>query len=248
MDSKVPQIFICSKGRAGKTTTDKILERIPVEYAFVVEPQEAADYTAALRPNGRVIVLPEGGRGLPYSRERTKEIAQAAHEYYIVLDDDIENFSEVKNGRARVTHPDALLKGLEYFKESGLALMSFEYRQYAWAARQELCVGKACDCCVFFNAKKTENVHFDEAFRLKGDRDFCVQLALLGERFGRLNRYAIQVPNLGSNGGGLQDLYKQREDEKYAQALFLKYGPKICKLFRKKDGRLDVRIDFNKLY
>lgn len=248
MEGKVPQFFICSKGRAGKTRTDALLEEIFVDYAFIVEPEEAEEYTRHLRPHGSVITLPEGGRGLPYSRERTKEIATQAHEHFVVLDDDIIGFAEVIDGKTWKCSPVVLLKALEYFKTSGLALMSFEYQQYAWSQKKSISLGKACDCCVFFNSRRTEGVHFDERFRLKGDREFCIQLAMLGERFGRMNRYAISVPSLGTNDGGLHDLYKQKEDEKYAYLLYKKYGPKVCKLIRKKDGRIDVKIDFNKFY
>ena len=246
--SKVPQFFICSKGRAGKTTTDALLEEIPVEYAFVVEPDEVEAYTRHLRPHGSVISLPEGDRGLPYSRERTKEIATAVHDCFAVLDDDISSFAEVRGGKTRKCSPAVLLTALEWFRGSGLAMVSFEYQQYAWSQKKSVSLGKACDCCVFFNSGRTRDVHFDERFRLKGDREFCIQLAMRGERFGRMNRYAISVPSLGTNDGGLHDLYKAKEDEKYAYLLFRKYGPDVCKLIRKKDGRLDVRIDFNKFY
>ena len=224
------------------------MEEIPVRYAFVVEPQEAEEYRRHLKPHGEVFVLPEGGKGLPYSRERTKEIAVAGQEFFAVLDDDIIAFAEVKGGKTTKASPAVLLEGMEYFKRSGLALMSFEYQQYAWSQKKTLSLGKACDCCVFFNSARTRDVHFDETFRLKGDREYCVQLAMRGERFGRMNRYAISVPSLGTNNGGLHDLYKQREDERYAVKLFRKYGPKVCKLVKKKDGRIDVRIDFSKFY
>ena len=245
----MPQYFICSKGRAGKTSTDKLLEEIPVDYAFVVEPQEAEEYARNLRPHGSIIVLPEGGRGLPYSRERTKEAATGGgQEFFAVLDDDIKGFAEVKDGKTTKASPAVLLAGMEYFKTSGLALMSFEYQQYAWSQKGIVSTEKACDCCVFFNTKRTRDVHFDETMRLKGDREYCLQLAMRGQRFGRMNRYAISVPSLGTNIGGLHDEYRRKEDERYAVKLYKRYGPKVCKLVRKKDGRIDVKIDFKKFY
>lgn len=248
MQSSVPQFVICSKGRAGKTTTDRLLEEIPVNYAFVVEPQDVEDYRRCLKPHGSVISLPMDNQGLPYSREFTKNLASSVHKHFVMLDDDIISFSKVKEGKTKKCSPSALIDAFDVFKESGLAMMSFEYQQFAWSQKQKFSMFKACDCCVFFDAEKTASAHYDPAVIMKEDRDFCIQVASLGGKIGRYNRIAISVPSLGSNDGGLSALYKAGEDDRSAIRLYKKWGPKICKLVRKKNGRLDCKIDFKKFF
>lgn len=248
MQSNVPKFLICSKGRAGRTTTDRLLEEIAVDYAFVVEPDEADRYERCLLPHGSVLRLPLSNQGLPYSREYTKNIASGSHDHFVILDDDIISFARVENGKTKKCSPAVLLYALDYFEKSGLAMMSFEYQQYAWSQKKHFSIGKACDCCVFFDTKKTADAHFDTSLKLKGDRDFCIQVAMLGGKFGRLNTVAMSVPSLGSNDGGLNALYREKVDERCAVELFTKWGPKVCKLVRKKDGRLDCKIDFKKFF
>lgn len=248
MQSSVPQFFICSKGRAGKSTTDRLLEEIEVDYAFVVEPSEVDAYKHFLKPHGKVISLPLDGQGLPYSREFTKNLASSVHKHFVMLDDDIISFSTVKEGKTKKCSPSVIIEAFDVFKESGLAMMSFEYQQFAWSQKEKFSIGKACDCCVFFDAKKTASAHYDPAVIMKEDRDFCIQVASLGGKIGRYNRIAISVPSLGSNDGGLSGLYKDGEDDRSAIRLYKKWGPKICKLVRKKNGRLDCKIDFKKFF
>lgn len=248
MQSSVPQFLICSKGRAGKSTTDRLLEEIPVDYAFVVEPQDVNDYKRCLKPHGSVISLPMDNQGLPYSREFTKNLASSVHKHFVMLDDDIISFSTVKEGKTKKCSPSVLIEAFDVFKDSGLAMMSFEYQQFAWSQKQKFSIGKACDCCVFFNAEKTASAHYDKSVVMKEDLDFCIQVAMLGGKIGRYNRIAISVPSLGSNDGGLSALYKAGEDDRSAIRLYKKWGPKICKLVRKKNGRLDCKIDFKKFF
>ena len=243
----IPTFLINSKGRAGKTTTDKLLDSIHVDYSFIVEPCEEEAYSEKLSKYGSVITLPENGRGLPYSRNFAKEIASKNHEYFVLLDDDIRSFYRFENGKTIKTSPHVILDTLEWFKNSGLALVSYEYVQFAWSQKKKFSEMKPCDCCVFFNSEMTADVHYDESFKLKSDRDFCMQLAFLGRKFGRINSVGIDVPPLGSVRGGLYQLYKDKEDEKYAIRLFRKWGGKICKLIRKKNGRLDCKMDFKKM-
>ena len=243
----VPAFLINSKGRAGKTTTDKLLDSIHVDYSFIVEPREEEVYHEKLSNYGSVITLPENGMGLPYSRNFAKEIASKHHKYFVLLDDDIKSFYRFENGKKILLNPHVILETFEWFQNSGLALVSYEYIQFAWSNKEKISEMKPCDCCVFFNSEMTVDVHYDERFKLKGDRDFCVQLAFLGRKFGRLNSVAIDVSKLGQGLGGLHQLYKDKEDEKYSILLFRKWGGKICKLIRKKNGRLDCKLNLKNM-
>lgn len=237
-------ILINTKGRAGKTRTTALLDEAGLDYTLVVEPKEEAAYREAASPRARIAVLPKNDGGLAFSREFARRVGEAEAENFVILDDDIITFRRVRDGKTMRADANVLSEASEFFKCSGLAMMSFEYVQYAWSQRKEVSLWKPCDCCVFFNRDRIRNAHFEYGMNMKGDRDFCIQVAALGQRFGRLNTFAIEVPFLGTNscGGGLCDDYRSKRDEQESFLLAKKWGPRIVTIVRRK-GRIDARIN-----
>jgi hypothetical protein len=82
-------IFVPSKGRAGKSTTARLLEEAGVKFYMVVEPQEASAYNAWY---DRVLTLPENDKGIAFSRNWILDWAQVHyHQYAWQLDDDLKS-------------------------------------------------------------------------------------------------------------------------------------------------------------
>jgi len=87
--SSIPDgtILVLSKGRAGRVTTTRWLDRDGVEHYVVVEPHERDAYAKA--GHKRLIVLPESHRGLDYARNW---VLDHAEKRVVMMDDDVGYF------------------------------------------------------------------------------------------------------------------------------------------------------------
>lgn len=102
-------IYVPSLGRAETCSTPRILDREGVSFTLVVEPHEFDEYARAFGAE-RVEPLPEGGKGLPYSRNWIKRTArERGHDWCWQLDDDVVHFTEfVGKSRRRCTAVEAV--------------------------------------------------------------------------------------------------------------------------------------------
>ena len=91
-------IFIPSKGRAHNLKTAKALDRDDVSYKVVVEPSQVESYVKVVGEQ-RLLVLPENGKGLVYSRNWITDHAKTlGTERHWQIDDDISDFYRVYRG------------------------------------------------------------------------------------------------------------------------------------------------------
>jgi hypothetical protein len=85
-------IYVPSKGRHESRLTSKALEKMGVPYRIVVEPQELELYASVIARE-KILVLPESGKGLPFSRNWCWEHSiREGHEWHWQLDDNISGF------------------------------------------------------------------------------------------------------------------------------------------------------------
>lgn len=75
----------------------------------------------------------------------------------------------------------------------------------------------------------------------KEDRDFQLQTIKNGYGVLRFNHYWFSCPNVGSNEGGLFDLYQSKKDIDWAKNIVKSWHP-FAKLVNKKN-RIDAKID-----
>lgn len=118
-------IYIPSKGRADRLKTAKMFDDAGVRYSVVVEPAEVAAYAAFKE---RLLVLPEDGRGLVYSRNWIKDYAASTGaERHWQFDDDIQYMSRlVKKYRIRCPAGVALAVAEDFVdRYENVALASF---------------------------------------------------------------------------------------------------------------------------
>lgn len=92
-------MFIPTRGRVDRQLTAKVFVSDGVPFRLVVEAEEA-DRHASKWGRERVLVLPESGRGLVYSRNWIKDFATAeGHERHWQFDDDIQCIDRTHKGR-----------------------------------------------------------------------------------------------------------------------------------------------------
>ena len=225
--------------------TFKTLEGI--EHTVVIEPHERELYAGH-----NVAVVPESGKGLPYSRQFALDLAQRdGLQWYWVLDDDIKHFSRREGTKlVRCDAAEALgeTKALAEQTE-GVAQVALEYAQFAWSAKKAWKLDSYADVAVANNAAllKSMGVRYDTSFPLKGDRDFTIQCIAAGARVARTTKYAFVCPKNGSNLGGLQDTYATTDVEKVSSEMLARKWGWCVTTQTKPDGRQDAKIHWKKI-
>ena len=67
--------------------------------------------------------------------------------------------------------------------------------------------------------------NYSSELNLKVDRDFALQTIKNGNGILRFNHYWFACPDVGTNIGGLQDMYKAKKDEESAKKMCIKWNP-----------------------
>lgn len=225
--------YIPTKGRP-KTKTYKLFEDVGIEVLHFVEPQ---DYDSYKVPNK--INIQENDKGITYVRNYMLNHARENnHDWIIICDDDVRAFG-VYNGKT-VTKDASIWKDIKSIAEKlPFELIGINYTQHAWHEKTSYSVNrKFAEVCVLMNVSKIDWNYTDNT---KEDRDFQLQTIKNGHGVLRFNHYWFSCPDVGTNKGGLHDLYKAKKDKLWAENLVKKWHP-YAKLVRKKD-RIDAKID-----
>ena len=240
MDEPSLRVFVPSKNRPHT----KIVERwapAGITPLIFVEPQDAEAYEGL-----PIEVLPKNNQGLVYSRNYILNYAREnGVEWFCMCDDDIQNFSEVIAGKARMRDARVVLKVWGMAQKYDFALTGLAYRQYAWSEKKPVRINtKLPECCVITQTDKIQ--HNYRALDLKHDRDYAMQTIRDRGTVAVFNRYCLQVPNIGSNAGGLHETY--HDDTKYVQACrnFVELWPQYSRIVKRK-GRYDIKVEPYKL-
>jgi len=233
-------ISVCSKGRPRALLFD-MARTWRLSLTIFVEKDDEAAY----RQKGcTIIVLPESGRGLAYSRQQALLWARTnGQQWYWMLDDDIKGFFERDKP---LTIRQALERAEERMeREPMLGIAALEYSQFSWCADPGSVTrcGYA-DCCVLINS--TVPANYRTELPLKVDRDFTLSVLSCGYDVIRFRDLSFSVPANGSNIGGLHDEYGKGIEEK-ASRMMEQFWPGVCRAHTKPSGRRDVKIVWKRL-
>jgi hypothetical protein len=225
--------YIPTKGRP-KTNTYKLFENVGIEVLHFVEPQEYESYNVPNKIN-----IKENDKGITYVRNYMLNYARENnHDWIIICDDDVRAFG-VYNGKT-VTKDAGIWKEIKKAAEKlPFELIGINYTQHAWHEKTSYSINKKfAEVCVLMNVAKIDWNYTDNT---KEDRDFQLQTIQNGHGVLRFNHYWFSCPDVGTNKGGLHDLYKAKKDKLWAENLVKKWYP-YAKLVRKND-RIDAKID-----
>jgi len=242
MNWTVP-IFIPSKGRAGKTKTDKLLREAGLNHTFFVESQDYNSYRAA---GNFAYVLDEDNQGITYARQQILDFARrnGYHQFWM-LDDDIECFGEANDGKTTPTSAEVLLKAYNQLQFYGPAsLYSLELRQFAWTA-PSVQKDKIAMQCVLFDLQHCENINYDLRLKIREDYDLSFQAILKGKGVLKSGKYYYGIADMKSQPGGMSQWYNQETEMHETWKLCRKWPGLVEPL--KKDGRIDVKINWKKI-
>lgn len=243
MDYNTP-IIIPSKGRAGKTKTDKLLENLGLTYFFVVEPQEQKDYGST---GSNIMVLPENDQGLTYARDWTlRTMRKLKYERFWLLDDDILEFGIADQGKCKRSEKNILLMAynqLKMFKEA--SIYSLELRQFSWCA-PELQRNKMAMQCILFDLKNCENIDYDPRLKIRSDYDITLQAIFKGKGTLKSGKYYYNSEVMKSKkSGGQKYLYRDEIEMREVYKLCHKW-PGMFTPVNKRE-RIDVKINWSKI-
>jgi hypothetical protein len=231
--------FIPTKGRT-TTKTYKLFEQVGIEVRHFIEPQEIDKYNV---PN-KVSIL-ENNKGIGYVRNFMLEYARTNDlNWVLVCDDDVTAFG-IYNGKTVKKDPSIWFEILDKVKKLPFEMIGINYTQHAWHEKTNYSMNKKfAEVCVLMNVK---NIHWNyrSQFNLKEDRDFALQTIKNGNGILRFNRYWFACPDVGSNSGGLQDMYKAKKDEESAKKMCKEWNPFVT--LKRKGERLDMKTDIKGL-
>jgi hypothetical protein len=177
--------------------------------------------------------------GVTYVRNFMLDYAKKNNEEWVIFcDDDVTAFGIYKNKTIK-KGASIWFEILEKAKKLPFELIGINYTQFAWLEKDSYSVNKKfAEVCVLMNVKKI-NWRYTEF--TKEDRDFQLQTIQNGYGVLRFNHYWFSCPSIGTNKGGLYDLYKEKKDTIWAGNIVKKWYP-FAKLVTKK-GKIDAKID-----
>lgn len=242
MEFQLP-IMIPSKGRAGKTKTDKLLRSAGLSYSFVIEPQERNDYAATGSP---FIELPLNDQGITYSRQFILDhVRKYNYPYFWMIDDDIEYFGQVIDGKTVKSDASVLKKAFNQLSFYGDAsLYSLELCQFAWTAN-EAQKNKIAMQCVLFDMKNCKNLNYDLRLKIREDYDLSFQAIFNGKGTLKSGKYFYNIADMKSQEGGMSQWYNPVTELHESHKLCQKW-PGIVEVINK-DNRIDVKVNWKKL-
>jgi hypothetical protein len=226
-------VCIPSKGRTN-TQTHKLFDKAGIKAYHFIEPQEIKSYSVPNKIN-----IEKNNQGISYVRNFILDWAKANdHEWIIMCDDDVQDFG-IYNGKTIKTDANIWHEIFEKARLLPFELIGIQYRQHAWHEKKPFSINKSfVEVCVLINAFKCKWRYEND---LKEDRDFVLQTIAKGNGILKLNRFYFGAPTVGTNAGGLQELYKQKKDSIAAENFVRKWHP-YAKLTKKAE-RVDIKVD-----
>lgn len=230
-------VFIPSRGRSDTATIPRVFDAEGIPYTLVVEPHEYDAYAQRF-PAADVLRLPESDRGVWYVRQFILEYCRENNiDWYWQFDDNIKRF--VGAGKP-CTATEALAYAEQLVKEyANLAMVSFDYQQYAFRQRVEYSVNRRAACAVLtWSGPGGDYIPIDP----KEDVDFQLQRLAAGMSTILIHRYAMEKPPMGCGGkGGCHDMYASGKHVESAKRMLEKW-PHTSPV--EKPRGLDVRVDW----
>jgi len=230
---------IPTRGRP-ETKTYKLFEEAGIRFFHFIEPQELSSYNV---PNK--VSIGQDNQGIAYVRNFILDWAKENnHQWVIVCDDDVNSFG-IYNGKTQKIGAKIWNEIFNKAKDLPFELVGINYVQHAWHEKKKYSVNKKfAEVCVLMNVARIKWSYRPE-YNLKEDRDFALQTISKGNGILRFNHYWFSCPDVGSNKGGLQELYKQKLDERSAVKMCNEWQPFVS--LKRKGSRLDMKTDIKGL-
>jgi hypothetical protein len=215
-------IYIPTKGRyqKGRALTARALLRDDVMFHVVVEPQEQAQYEAAVGPE-RVLVLPFSnlGSSIPARNWIMDHAIAAGAERHWQLDDNMNGFYRFWRGKRLPVRAGVALAVCETFADryDNLALAGLNYDMFVPFHTTAPLV---TNCHVYSCTLVDNRIPYRWRGRYNEDTDICLQALAGGWCTALLNTFTVKKKTTMKMGGGnTENLYRGDGRLRMARAL-----------------------------
>jgi hypothetical protein len=239
-------VFVPSKGRAGRAVTVTRLLESGITPNIVVPQDEALKYHSAY-PSCPILSCPE--KGIGKTRSWILALARARELSRIwILDDDISTLG-VRIGTTprflAVNWQAAMVRMEAQASAEGWDLVGPMIRQFAWSAKPGIHVNRRVGMFVNLDTGGP----WDYWPRFHEDTDMNLQILTRGGKTALFADYAFTSAPMGQNPGGCYDGYRDGHAEKAAQMLVDRWEPSypgLVKLVVNPRGQTVTKVDWRR--
>jgi len=215
-------VYIVSKGRWDTRITARYLQRMQVPFHIVVEPQEAAAYSAVI-PADQVLVLPFSNLGqgsIPARNWIWEHALNSGAARHWILDDNIQGFYRMhRNSKIQVGDGTIFRAAEDYVdRYTNVALAGFQYESFAprWDAHEPFRLNTRIYSCIL--------IQNDLPYRWRGRYNEDTDLSLRALKDGWCTILfqaflAKKVTTMVLKGGNTDELYAGDGRLKMAESL-----------------------------
>lgn len=227
------QIFVPSRGRAGRSATADLLQRAGVPFTFMLEEPELLAYQNAYGDACAYVTLPQPEQGIGYSRYHVLDLARRnGLDWFWMLDDDITGLYRGTQGatqhiRARLGDTKSVLKEAEAFVATlpeTVALATFVWREHMWQRRNPYDFNQFGAGMVLVHADRSHPCQYRQDFRTLEDVEFSLQLWYARKHVVQLNRFGFGTKTKHHDGGISTDTTDKLEQLRRALIIQQRYG------------------------
>ena len=233
-------IYIPTYGRAGKMLTHKLLPE-----AFIVCPESQLEEYKIHYPDMKFFPCPDEVEG-NMAKKRNWIKDNARKDWFIMVDDDIQYFQYIENGKQLKLDYDHILE-LFYncfvmCEEIGTVLWGINlqtdpkfYREFSPFSCLSVVLGP-------FTGHIKNSLRYDETLPTKEDYDYSLQVLQKYHKILRFNKYAYMAGHINNAVGGSTSFRRLKLEEEQNALLQKKWGKKVVKYDMKKDIDPVVKI------
>lgn len=236
-------IYVISKGRSDTLLTVRQLQHLGIHHFLVIEPQERAEYEAALRETRKgfttILELPGenygGGCSIPARNWVWDHSVKNGDAKHWILDDNIQGFFELNRNmkpKIRDYNPFAVVeKFVDRHNNVGLAGMNYEFFVQRRHATPPYYVNTRVYSCILIR----NDLPFQWRGRYNEDTDLSLRVLKSGMATVLFNYVLAKKVTTGIMKGGNEAIYKLAKGDgrlKMAEAL-VEQHPDVTKITHK---------------
>lgn len=240
-------VYIPSKGRAGKCFTVDLCEKYNIPYKVFVESNDYDSYCSAYGEDKIIDVQGNDFGCVAHSRRFIKEYSKSLGEdRHWQVDDDIKNMFryDAENHKNVIIDPKIMFNDIEteVSKYTNVRIAGVSANTFLKLKKKEYNVNAFPYCVMCIDSNMTYNWE-DKTI---DDIDMALQILSNGDCTMRFNIYNFYFVKSNKRSGGFTEIRTMERSKEYVMNTFNKWKPLIPKIVSK--GNLGCRLYMNSVW